>query len=125
MTKDDAVLARKQTLLSEAAVLLHFIRDFYKDASDDPLFDPAVLADCVRRGILDAPHIAKNEIYRGILTTRMIDGKCLAYDTGAKKPMDEQQRLNKLKDAGLLAQPATASSNGIYAPQPACPRAVE
>lgn len=99
---DPAVQARKRELLIEADYLLHFIKDFYQDVSEDPLFDPAVLADCMRRGILDAPHIAKNSTYRGILSTRIIDGKCLAYDAPSQTALTEAQRLQKLRSAGLL-----------------------
>lgn len=100
--KDPAVQVRKQELLYEANFLLRFMKDFYRDDSADPLFDPAVLADCVRRGILDAPHIAKNSTYRGILSTRIIDGKCLAYDAASRTVLTEAQRLEKLSSAGLL-----------------------
>jgi len=78
------------------------MRDFYRDVSEDPLFDPAVLADSVRRGILDAPHIAKNGTYKGILRTRIIDGKCLAYDAPSQTALTEAQRLQKLRSAGLF-----------------------
>lgn len=101
-TRDPAVQMRKRELLNEADYLLGFIKDFYQDVSKDPLFDPGVLADCVRRGILDAPHIAKNSTYRGILSTRIIDGKCLAYDVPSRTVLTEEQRFQKLRSAGLL-----------------------
>jgi len=99
---DPAVKARKDDLLREAQYLLGFIREFYKEVSDDPLFDPAVLADCVCRGILDAPHIVKNERYKGILSTRVIDGKCLAYNESTGKAITEAERMYMLKKSGLL-----------------------
>jgi len=101
-TRDPVVQARKKELLSEASCLIEFIKDYYKDDCDDPLFDPAALADCVRRGILDAPHIVKNDEYRGILHTRVIDGKCVAYDPQSKRALNESQRLNMLIEAQLL-----------------------
>lgn len=101
-TKDAAVQARKQQLVSEALFLINFIKDLYKSVSPDPLFDPAVLEDCVRRGILDAPHIVKNAAYRGIANTRVIDGKCQAYDAATKKTLFESERLDALQKAGLL-----------------------
>ena len=75
---DPDIQARKTELIGEARYLLNFISEFYADVSNDPLFSPKVLADCVRRGILDAPHIVKNDTYKGILATRLIDGKCAA-----------------------------------------------
>lgn len=101
-TQDAAVQERKQQLLSEASYLLGFIRDFYSDVSEDPLFSAEALADCVRRGILDAPHIAKNDTYRGILQTRVIDGMCQAYDPDTKETMSEARRIDALRAAGLL-----------------------
>jgi hypothetical protein len=98
---DPAVQARKHELIGQAKYLLDFIRSFYGEY-EDPLFEPAALADCVRRGILDAPHIVKNETYRGILHTRLINGRCVAYDAAAKRELDEKQRLEALEAAGLL-----------------------
>lgn len=99
---DPVVQARKRELLSEARHLLDFIREFYRDDSEDPLYDPVILADCVRRGILDAPHIAKNNTYRGILQTRIIDGKCVAYDASSGTALTEARRLEALEKAGRL-----------------------
>ena len=101
-TRDPAVQARKTELVSEAKYLLDFINRFYSDVSDDPLFDPTVLADCVRRGILDAPQILKTDRYRGIANTRVIDGKCVAYDAKTKSVLNERERLGRLEKADLL-----------------------
>jgi hypothetical protein len=98
---DPAVQARKHELIGQAKYLLDFICCYYKEYKD-PLFEPAALADCVRRGILDAPHIVKNETYRGILHTRLINGRCVAYNAAAKRELDEKQRLMALEAAGLL-----------------------
>ena len=77
----------------------------YAPYSADPLADPHVLSDCIRRGILDAPHILKNQKFRGILETRMYGGRCVAWDSAKKQPMSEAQRLQALKDAGNLELP--------------------
>ena len=104
-TYDPAVIARKEELLREARVLLSFIQERYAPYSADPLADPHVLSDCIRRGILDAPHILKNQKFRGILETRMYGGRCVAWDSAKKQPMSEAQRLQALKDAGNLELP--------------------
>ncbi len=101
-TKDEVVQNRKNELLKEARYLISFIKNTYAEFSEDPLFDPAVLSDCVRRGILDAPHIVKNDVYRGILQTRMVGGACVAYDVNAKKALSEKERINMLSTQGLL-----------------------
>ncbi len=94
---DPAVQARRSTLLAEAMALIDFICVHYRDASDDPLGDAAVLADCIRRGILDAPHIMKNAEFTGCLSTRVHEGKCLAYDCTTGRYPTEHERL-----AGLM-----------------------
>lgn len=99
---DGLVQQRRARLLEEARFLLAFIRRLYGGVSADPLADPAVLADCIRRGILDAPHILKNEKFRGLLETRVVAGSCLAWDSREKRPLTEAQRLDRLAAAGNL-----------------------
>ena len=93
---DPCVTARRDEIISEAKYLLDFIVDKYSGESGDPLADAAVLSDCIARGIIDAPHIVKNEKFRGTLQTRMKDGKCLAWDGKSKSFIDEQTRLKRL-----------------------------
>jgi len=92
-TFDPSVRARKNELLQEARYLLSFIEREYARVSADPLADPEVLTDCIRRGILDAPHILKTTEYCGTLETRMQDGKCLAYDRASSAFPNENDRL--------------------------------
>lgn len=99
-TKDEAVQARKRELVREADFLIRFIKEWYSPFSDDPLSDAAVLSDCIRRGILDAPHIVKGERFRGILETRVVDGKCVAWDAAHKKALSEAERIEQLKQNG-------------------------
>ena len=101
-TADPIVQQRKNRLLEEAQYLLAFIRSSYPSVPD-PLASAEVLADCIRRGILDAPHILKNEKFRGILETRMVAGSCLAWDSREKRPLSESDRLARLEAAGNLA----------------------
>jgi len=100
---DPRIKDRRDELISEAKYLLNFIKDEYSGISDDPLADAAVLSDCIKRGILDAPHIVKKGEFRGTLQTRVKEGKCVAWDsigTGGQKTegqvMDEKTRLEKL-----------------------------
>jgi len=95
-TGDSRVKERRDELLSETGYLLDFIRDEYSGASDDPLADAAVLSDCIKRGILDAPHIVKTGEFCGNLQTRVHDGKCLAWDVKAGRTIDEKTRLEML-----------------------------
>lgn len=92
----EAVKQRKAELLREAQVLLTFIKERYVGV-DDPFCSVEALCDCIREGIIDAPHIVKNEKFRGTLKTRVMDGKCLAYDEEAGRPVTEAERLARWK----------------------------
>jgi hypothetical protein len=94
---DPKIKERRDELISEANYLLGFIKDEYSDVSDDPLADAAVLSDCIKRGILDAPHIVKGGEFKGTLQTRVKDGKCIAINVADGRAMDEKTRLSKLK----------------------------
>jgi hypothetical protein len=95
-TSDPRVKERRDELISEANYLLGFIKNEYADVSSDPLADAVVLSDCIKRGILDAPHIVKGGDFRGNLQTRMRDGKCLAWNNATNRALDERSRLEGL-----------------------------
>ena len=90
------VKERRDELLSEAKYLIEFIRDEYSDVSDDPIGDAAVISDCIKRGILDAPQILKKGDFKGTLETRVKNGKCLAWDSKNNCTIDEKTRLRQL-----------------------------
>ena len=96
MEKDEKIAARKKELISEAKVLLDFLRNTFQDY-EDPLANPEVLVQCVKCGYLDAVHIVKNEKFRGSLATKFVDGKCVAFDKATGKVLNENERLEKLK----------------------------
>lgn len=102
--QDERVRRRVDELIGEAGYLLGFIKERYRGLSQDPLADPWVIADCVMRGILDAPHIVKNQVYRGVLNTRIVEGKCLAWDVKKGKALLEAERIEQLKEAGNLEE---------------------
>ena len=93
---DPRVKERHEELIHETKYLLDFIRDEYAGVSNDPLADAAVLSDCIKRGILDAPHIVKGGEFHGTLQTRVKDGKCLAWDNKTGCVMNERTRLEQL-----------------------------
>lgn len=109
--KDPAIALRKKQLLKEAKVLLSFIRSEYSSASD-PLANPAVLCDCVRKGYIDAVHIVKNEKYRGTLKTKIVEGCCVAVDPIDGHVLAEEERLAALKrlNGGSVADMNIAGS---------------
>lgn len=93
--KDERIVARKNELISEAKVLLNFIEEQFA-TYEDPLGNAEVLAECIKRGFIDAVHIVKNGKFRGNLATKFVDGKCVAYDKVTGELLDEKVRLNKL-----------------------------
>ena len=95
-TADPLAKKRKAQLVSEAGYLLDFIRQEYSGVSPDPLADAAVLSDCIKRGIMDAPHIVKGGDFVGTLQTRVKDGMCVAWDNKEERMIDEKTRLEKL-----------------------------
>ncbi|MGI5970481.1 MAG: cobalamin B12-binding domain-containing protein [Oscillospiraceae bacterium] len=98
MEKDEAISARKEELISEVRVLLDFIKNRFSKF-DDPLANPYVLSECIKRGYLDAVHIVKNGKFRGNLATKFVGGKCLACDRETGELLDEARRLG-----GLIAR---------------------
>lgn len=93
------VIKRKNELLEEASYLLEFIKKRYADY-EEPLANPDVLADCVKKGILDAPHILKNSKFTGNLETKIVDGKCVAYSRQLQREITEQERMRFLLGQG-------------------------
>lgn len=100
--KDPAISARRDKLVEEAKILIGTIEDVYS-SFDDPLTEPYVLADMIKRGIVDAVHIVKNDKFRGNLRTAIVGGACVAIDPATKQPIDEATRLASLGiDACLI-----------------------
>lgn len=99
MSKDPRILKRREELVAEARVLLNYITEEYSDY-EDPLASAEVLADCVKRGIIDATHILKTGKFKGNLYTRMIDGACYAYDLDNDRVLSEKERLSRIPKRG-------------------------
>jgi hypothetical protein len=59
----------------------------------DPLTDPDVLAEAIRIGILDAPHLKGNPYAAGRLETRCIDGGIHAWSREDEHRISEKERL--------------------------------
>lgn len=95
MSLDRKVIIRKLELIEEARYLLDTISWLYPEGKD-PLSDPIVLEDIIRRGIIDAPHLRGNGNAKGTLETRIIDGKCQAYSRALGREVTERERLDAL-----------------------------
>lgn len=99
MSADRAVVARKDELVAEARLLLDAIRAL-GEGEDDPLCSPRVLAQAIKLGYLDAPHLCGNEWAAGRLATAPVDGAIRAIDFETGKVLTERERLAMLARAG-------------------------
>ena len=95
MTRDPAVLRRRDELIAETDRLVEAIRAL-GTGDDDPLLNPDVLARAVAEGLLDAPQLVNNPYAPGRVRTRSLDGAVWAVD-GDGNPLDEAQRLAALR----------------------------
>ncbi|WP_409068658.1 methionine synthase [Clostridium sp. FAM 1755] len=95
LEKDQKIINRKKELVKEAKVLLDFIQNRFKDYKD-PLANSKVIEQSIKNGYIDAVHIVKNKKFRGDLTTKIVDGKCVAYDKKTGKIINEMSRIEKL-----------------------------
>lgn len=96
MLNNAEVQARKTVLVSEANQLLEAIRCLGEEEERDPLASPRVLAEAIRIGLLDAPHLRGHSDAAGILDTRAVNGAIVAWDKAAKRPLTEKERIAKI-----------------------------
>lgn len=98
---DPAVTARKDELLEDVSAIISAIGRLGEKIGaegKDPLTDPAVLAEAIRMGILDAPHLMGNPHACGRSETRCVDGGINPWDKKAGRRMTEKERLSRLGD---------------------------
>jgi hypothetical protein len=95
MLSDPAVQARIEELVSEAEITLQAIRSAASAQAKDALTDTHGLAQSVRLGIMDAPHLRNNPFAKGEIRTSLINGSCQAVDPNGRA-VAERQRLANL-----------------------------
>ncbi|MFW6389699.1 MAG: methionine synthase [Halanaerobiales bacterium] len=100
-SSDISVMERKQELISDAKILLNAVKSISSNKLD-PLSDPETLTEAIRNGLIDAPHLKGNPEGAGLLSTRIIDGACYAYDYSREKILFEKERINKLTREALF-----------------------
>jgi methylmalonyl-CoA mutase cobalamin-binding subunit len=96
MTRDPAVLRRRDELIAETDRLVEAIRAL-GTGDDDPLLNPDVLARAVAEGLLDAPQLVNNPYAPGRVRTRSVGGAVRAVDR-AGNPLSEEGRLAALRE---------------------------
>lgn len=104
MTVDPKVQARKDQLIAEANVLIAALRALAPE-EEDPLTSPKVLAEAIRLGMLDAPHLKGNPYAAGLLQTRPVNGAIQAVDPGTGRPLSETERVRALPGVPAAALP--------------------
>ncbi len=95
MLSDPAVQARIEELVSEAEITLQAIRSAASAQAKDALTDTHGLAQSVRLGIMDAPHLRNNPFAKGEIRTSLINGTCKAVDADGRV-ISERERLANL-----------------------------
>ncbi len=95
ITQDAKVQKRKKELIEEACITLRAISSLGSGVND-PLTDPATLAQAVELGILDAPHLRGNIAAQGNLITRLVDGALYAYDCKERRILSEKERIDRI-----------------------------
>ncbi|MFO7620889.1 MAG: hypothetical protein R6W81_06430 [Bacteroidales bacterium] len=96
LTRNSAVISRKDELKSEAMTLLGELKKRGNHVSDDPWSDPQVISDAIRTGLLDTPHFQGNPHLCGKIITRLIDGAWYAIDPDTGEKLSELARINSL-----------------------------
>ena len=92
ITENMLVTERKEELLAEVKALLDVLRCF--GGNGDPLVNPGVLAEAIKAGILDAPHLKGNRFASGKLETRVVNGSIYPIDPATKQVLTESERLS-------------------------------
>ena len=95
MAVDPAVVERREKLVAEARVLIEALRALAPE-EEDPLTSPKVLAEAIRLGLLDAPHLKGNPHAAGMLQTRPVNGAIEPIDPKTKRVLTESERLRAL-----------------------------
>jgi methylmalonyl-CoA mutase cobalamin-binding subunit len=96
LSQDSLVVDRKEELVTESKYLLQSIKELASGEVKDPWSDPHNLAQAVKIGLLDAPHLCGNSYAAGKVFTQIIDGACLAVDPESGKPLSEKERISRL-----------------------------
>jgi hypothetical protein len=93
---DSRIKMRKEELVEEANYLLQAIKELSSGKVKDPWTNPNTLAQAVKIGLLDAPHLCGNPYAAGKVFTQIKDGACVAIDPESGKPLSEKERISRL-----------------------------
>lgn len=96
MKNERSVKKRKVQLTSDANLIIDAIKKLDSSKKyEDPLIIPEIIANAVKIGILDAPHLFGSGIAQGKMNTMFFNGACVAVDEFCK-PISEPERLAQI-----------------------------
>lgn len=93
---DSIIKERKEELVEEAKLLLQAIKSLPAGKVEDPWSDPKTIAQAIKIGLLDAPHLCGNSYAAGKIFTQIRYGACLAMDPQSGKPLREKERISRI-----------------------------
>ncbi|OGS42728.1 MAG: methionine synthase [Euryarchaeota archaeon RBG_16_62_10] len=97
---DPVVSVRMATLLEEVKLLVGAVKRVGSRYSADPLTSPEALVEAVKAGLLDAADLKGNPVARGGISTKIVDGACVAVDRASGKSLVEEERIRSLASSG-------------------------
>ncbi len=96
LLNDSRIIKRKDELLKEAQLLLQAIKSLPSIGIEDPWSDPATIAQAIKKGLLDAPHLCGNRHAAGQIFTQIREGACVAVDLQSGKILTEKERISRI-----------------------------
>ena len=99
LLQDSRIGERKEELVAEAKYLLQSINELASGKVKDPWIDPHNLAQAVKIGLLDAPHLCGNPYAAGKVVTHVKDGASVAVNPESGKTLSEKERISRLLDS--------------------------
>jgi len=99
LLNDSRMIERKEELVEETKRLLQSIKELSSGEVEDPWTDPNNLAQAVKIGLLDAPHLCGNPFAAGKVITQVKDGASVAVDPVSGKALSERERISRLLDS--------------------------
>ena len=96
ISADPKVAARRTQLSEEARLLIESIRRLGNGTKEDSLASPAVLAEAVKEGLLDATDLRGGKVARGRILTEVVNGACVALNPATRMPLPEKDRIKEL-----------------------------
>jgi hypothetical protein len=96
MKNEKSVKKRKVQLINDANLIIDAIKKLdLSNKYEDPLTAPEIIANAVKIGILDAPHLFGSSVAKGKINTMFFNGACVAVNEFCM-PLGEAERLAQL-----------------------------